>query len=184
LDIKKDFQNIKNRDYNLIDKKEINELTRKSRRHDEEAFGRLYSIMGKAIYYFLMRFTTNTEEFRDIIQETFLVVLEKPENEISYDDCFNYILTISKYKLFATNKKYQRVKFDSELVDLSTVGYDIDKMNLKYLIDKLDYPTISLMYMLFYSRIKLKKIALLYDTSVSTIKRRRSDLITFFKERF
>ena len=165
-----------------IDKKEINNLVKEIGIGNELAFEILYKKMYKVIYYFLLRENANKDAIEDVISSTFFVVIQKSKEKMIYKNCFSWILTIAKYQLMNYNKKQDKVTFDDEIIDCYGTTASINSLSFKQEIEKLDKECQQILYFAFYEKLTYFEISQILHISVSTIKRRRNDIIKHFKE--
>ena len=165
-----------------IDKKEINHLVKEIGVGNEVAFEILYNKMKKVIYYFLLRENANKDAIEDVISSTFLIVIQKSKDKMIYKNCFSWILTIAKFQLMTYNKKQDKVSFDEERIDRCGTIADLNSLSFKQEIEKLDKESQQILYFVFYEKLTYFEISQILHISVSTIKRRRNDILKHFKE--
>ncbi len=165
-----------------IDKKEINNLVREIGVGNEVAFETLYNKMKRVIYYFLLRENANKDAIEDVISSTFLIVIQKSKEKMIYKNCFSWILTIAKFQLKDYNKKQDKVYFDDDCIDHCATIIDLNSLSFKQEIEKLDKESQQILYFVFYEKLTYFEISKILHISVSTIKRRRNDIIKHFKE--
>lgn len=68
-----------------IEKKiRINTLVKEIGKGNEEAFEELYNLMYKELFYFLKKYTYDIEDIKDVIENTFVIVIEKAKNLLFY----------------------------------------------------------------------------------------------------
>ena len=167
---------------NSIDKKEINELVKEIGCGNENAFNLLYTKMRKIVYYFLLKQNANIDSVEDVIASTFLVVIEKSKSKMIYKNCFSWILTIAKFQWLSYNKKQNKVSYDSESIEKCGISTNIDSLSFKHEVEKLDFQSQQIIYFTFYEKMTYFEIAKILKISVSTIKRRRNEILNHFKE--
>lgn len=165
-----------------VDKNEINQLVKEIGIGNEVAFELLYTKMKKIIYYFLLKENADKDTIEDVIASTFLIVIEKSKEKMVYKNCFSWILTIAKYQLKSYNRKQDKVTFDSESIDRCGTIVDINKLSFKQEIEKLDEESQQIVYFALYQDLTYHEISKLLHISISTIKRRKNDIINHFKE--
>ena len=165
-----------------IDKKEINRLVKEIGVGNEYAFEVLYNKMKKIIYYFLLGQNANKDAIEDVIASTFLVVIEKSKNKMIYNNCFSWILTIAKFQLMNYNKKQNKISFDDERIDRYGTISDLNSLSFKQEIEKLDKESQQILYFIFYEKLTYSEVSKILHISISTIKRRRNDILKHFKE--
>ena len=89
-----------------IEKKiRINTLVKEIGKGNEEAFEELYNLMYKELFYFLKKYTYDIEDIKDVIENTFVIVIEKAKNLLFYKNCYSWIYKIAKYQMFNLNRK-------------------------------------------------------------------------------
>ena len=167
-----------------VDKREINQLVKEIGIGNEQAFDILYIKMKKVIYYFLLRYNLSKDEIEDIISSTFLTVIEKSKAKIIFKNCFSWILTIAKYKLYNHNRKEQKITYDSDTTDRCGVNINQSTIALKYEIEKLDQQSQQILFYSIYAKLPYPTIAKILHTSVSTIKRRKNQIMQHLKENY
>jgi len=166
----------------LMDKKEINHLVKEIGLGNEVAFESLYNKMKNIIYYFLLRENADKDTIEDVIASTFLVVIQKSKEKIIYKNCFSWILTIAKYQLMNYNKKQTKITFDDEKINQYGTILNINNISFKQEIEKLDKESQQILYLNFYEKLTYYEISRILHISVSTVKRRRNDILKHFKE--
>jgi len=167
-----------------IDKKEINNLVKEISCGNEQAFDLLYTKMKKIIYYFLLRYNLSKDEIEDIISSTFLTVIEKSKTKIVFKNCFSWIITIAKYKLYNYNRKKQKITYDSDSIDRCGTNINQNNMAFKYEIEKMDKQTQQILFYNIYAKFTYDQIAKILHISVSTIKRRKNEALQHLKETY
>lgn len=167
-----------------IDKKEINKLVKEISQGNTNAFDLLYKKMYKVVYYFLLRESANIDCIEDVISSTFLVVIEKCKSKIIYKNCFSWILTISKFQLMYYNQKNNKLSFDSERIDNCGTAIDTNFISFKHEIQKMNKETQQLIYLLFFEKLTYFEVAEILNISLSTVKRRRNEILKHFKEMY
>lgn len=165
-----------------IDKKEINHLVKQISLGNENAFEMLYNKMKRIIYYFLLRENAHKDVIEDIISSTFLIVIQKSKDKMIYKNCFSWILTIAKYQLMNYNKKQDKTLYDDETIDRFVTTLDINTLSFKQEVEKLDIESQQILYFYFYEKLTYIEISKILHISVSTIKRRRNNILKHFKE--
>ena len=165
-----------------VDKKEINYLVKEIGIGNESAFDILYNKMKRIMYYFLLGQNANRDAIEDVIASTFLIVIQKSKDKMIYKNCFSWILTIAKYQLMNYNKKQDKVSFDEERIDRCGTIADLNTLSFKQEVQKLDKESQQILYFSFYEKLTYFEISNILHISVSTIKRRRNDILKHFKE--
>jgi len=165
-----------------MDKKEINHLVKEIGLGNEVAFESLYNKKKNIIYYFLLRENADKDTIEDVIASTFLVVIQKSKEKIIYKNCFSWILTIAKYQLMNYNKKQTKITFDDEKINQYGTILNINNISFKQEIEKLDKESQQILYLNFYEKLTYYEISRILHISVSTVKRRRNDILKHFKE--
>ena len=170
------------RNNKLVDKKEINVLVKDLGEGKDGVFDLLYSKMKKVIYYFLLRENADKDAIEDVIASNFLVVIEKSKSKMIYKNCFSWILTIAKFQWLSYNQKQNKVSYDSESIEKCGISTNIDSLSFKHEVEKLDFQSQQIIYFTFYEKMTYFEIAKILKISVSTIKRRRNEILNHFKE--
>ena len=165
-----------------IDKKEINHLVKQISLGNENAFEMLYNKMKRVIYYFLLRENANKDVIEDIISSTFLVVIQKSKEKMIYKNCFSWILTIAKFQLMNYNKKQDKTLYDDDTIDRFGITLDFNALSFKQEVEKLNKESQQILYFSFYEKLTYFENSKILHISVSTIKRRRNDILKHFKE--
>lgn len=168
--------------YSKVDKKEINQLVKQIGCGNEDAFDLLYNKMKNVIYYFLLKEEATKEAIEEVISSTFLVVIEKSRSKMIYKNCFSWILTIAKFQLYNYNRKQDKVAFEDESVDRCHTEINIGALSLKHEVEKLDIQSQQVLYFSFCTNLSQFEIAKTLKVSISTIKRRKNDILNHFKE--
>ena len=138
--------------------------------------------MKKVIYHFLSRETSNKDAIEDVIATTFLIVIEKSQSKIVYKNCFSWILTIAKYQLICHNRKQDKILYDSESIEQVGVSNNLNNLSFAFELEKLDFQSQQIFYLIFDAKLTYHQIAKILNISVSTIKRRKNEIIKHFKE--
>ena len=169
-----------------IDKKtKVNILVKEIGKGNEEAFEELYKLIYKDLFYFLRKYTYDTEDIKDVISNTFLIVIEKSKNLLFYKNCYSWIFKIAKYKMFNLNRKIiPEVKLDDVHINLLGTIDDFSKISLSFILDSLPKDLKLIFYLRYNRNYTLQEISKITDFSTSTIKRRISELKTILKEDF
>ena len=79
-------------------------------------------------------------------------------------------------------KKQNKILIDDEKVDKRGIIPNIDSLSFKQEIEKLDAESQQILYFIFYEKLKYIEISKILNISVSTIKRRKNDILKHFKE--
>lgn len=169
-----------------IDKKtKVNILVKEIGKDNEEAFEELYKLIYKDLFFFLRKFTYDAEDIKDVISNTFLIVIEKSKNLILYKNCYSWIYKIAKYQMFNLNRKIKpEVKLDDVHINLLGTIDDFSKISLSFILDSLPKDLKLIFYLRYNRNYTLQEISKKTDFSTSTIKRRISELKTILKEDF
>lgn len=170
------------RNCKYIDKNEINHLVKEISIGNKLAFEHLYDRMKKVLYYFLLRENVPKDAIEDIISSTFLIVIQKSKEKMIYKNCFSWILTIAKFQLMTYKRKQNKVTYDDEIINYFGTKANDNSLSLKLEIEKLDKESQQILYFSFYEKLTYFEISKILHISVSTIKRRRNDIIKHFKE--
>ena len=80
------------------------------------------------------------------------------------------------------NKKHNKISFDDERIDKCGTISDLNAISFKHEIAKLDKESQQILYFIFYEKLTYSEVSKILRISVSTIKRRRNDILKHFKE--
>ena len=172
------------KNFKPIDKKEINELVKEIGCGNEDAFNLLYTRMKKFLYYFLLKEKANKDAIEDIIASTFLVVIKKSKTKMFYKNCFSWIISIAKFELISYNRKNNKLVYDSETIDRCGTRTNLNSLSLKNEIEKLDVESQQILYFIFYAKLTYNEISHILNISISTVKRRKNEILNHFKEMY
>jgi len=100
-----------------MDKKYINDIVKKIADGDDEAFEILYKTMCPILEAFLYNKLVSKYLIKDVINDTFLKVIEKSKTRMLFINCFSWIITIAKNTALNYNKKYSREYMTESNVD-------------------------------------------------------------------
>lgn len=169
-----------------IEKKiRINTLVKEIGKGNEEAFEELYNLMYKELFYFLKKYTYDIEDIKDVIENTFVIVIEKAKNLLFYKNCYSWIYKIAKYQMFNLNRKIKsEIKVDDIEIELLDTNDTYSSISLSFLIDKIPKDLKLIFYLRYKNSYTIKEINKITKLSTSTIKRRISELKTLLKEHF
>lgn len=170
--------------FSPTDKKEINNLVRSIGQGYVQAFDLLYNKMYKVIYFFLLRESAKIDCIEDIISSTFLVVIQKSKSKMIYKNCFSWILTIAKFQLMYYNQKNNKISFDTERIENCGTKIDTNNIAFNHEIQKMDKQSQQLIYLLFFEKLTYFEVSKILNISVSTVKRRRNEILKHFKEKY
>lgn len=167
-----------------IEKKtKVNILVKEIGKGNDDAFEELYKLIYKDLFYFLRKFTYDIEDIKDVIENTFLIVIEKSKNLLFYKNCYSWIFKISKYKMFNLNRKIkQEIKLDDMHNSLFGTIDTFSKISLSFIIDSLPKDLKLIFYLRYNKNYTLQEISKMTNLSTSTIKRRISELKNIIKE--
>ncbi len=160
----------------------VNYLVKNIAQKDESALTELYNLTYKVIFKFLRRYSNDSEIIKDCISMTFITIIEKSNDKLFFTNCLSWILTISKFHIFNSLKKYS--KYDNlpdnfEIEDNSELENSIF---IKTLLNQLDENNKKLFYLRFYLRLKINEISKIMKVSTSTIKRQLKALQNIIKD--
>ena len=89
-------------------KTKVNCLVKNIAKKDESALTELYNLTYKVIFKFLRRYSNNNEIIKDCISMTFITIIEKSNDKLFFTNCLSWMLTISKFHIFNSLKKYSK----------------------------------------------------------------------------
>lgn len=169
-----------------ISTEEVNDLVRRIGQGDEDAFKILHQRLYNLIFHFLLEFCKDKETIKDAIQSTYEIVIKKSKSLVFYTNCLGWIFTIAKRTLKSIVRKNKRCYSTSSIegiLENSNNDNYIENMPLKLEVDKLDKEQQKLLYLIFYEELTYQEISVVMNISVSTIKRRKAELLKLLKER-
>lgn len=170
---------------NAEKKSRINFLVKEIGDGNSEAFEELYNLIYKELFYFLKKYTYDTEDIKDVIENTFVVIIEKSKNLLFYKNCYSWIYKIAKYQMFNLNRKIKsEIKVDDTEIELLDTTDTYSSISLSFLIDKFPKDLKLIFYLRFKNSYTIKEINKITNLSISTIKRKISELKTLLKEHF
>jgi len=101
-----------------MDKKEINDLVKNISNGDIKSFDVLYIRMHRIIEAFVYNHIKNKANINDVINDTFLKVIEKSQDKFLFVNCFAWIMTIAKNTAINYDKKNEKEILISDLEEL------------------------------------------------------------------
>jgi len=110
---------------------------------DQDAFKELYELTSSAVYGYALSILNNSEDAKDILQDTYVNIYGSSGNYISHNKPLAYILTITKNLCllkFREDRKYQDLSFeqwDKQVYDNDSLSNE-DKIFLYECLNKLN----------------------------------------------
>lgn len=165
------------------DKLRINLLVKEIGLGNDEAFEELYHLIYKELFYFLRKYNYDTEDIKDVIENTFLVIIEKSKNLLFYKNCYSWIFKIAKYQMFNFNRKLKpEVRIEDvnfKLADKKDTFLDV---SLSFVVDKIPKDLKLIFYLKYKNNYTINEITKITKLSASTVKRRIIEIKTLFEE--
>ncbi len=166
-------------------KTKVNFLVKEIGKGNDGAFEELYKLIYKELFYFLRKYTYDIEDIKDVIENTFMIVIEKSKDLLFYQNCYSWIYKIAKYQMFNVNRKIKpEVKLDNINIALLGTVDTFSNISLSFIIDAFPKDLKLIFYLRYNNNYTIKEIAKMTKFSMSTIKRRISELNTLLKEHF
>lgn len=164
-------------------KKQINSLVKQIANGDEYAFECLYNIVYKELFQFLRKYTFNVEDIKDVIENTFLIVIRKSKSMLFYKNCYSWLFSIAKYQMFNLNRKLTKeIKLDDLNVELEDLTNIHNKVSFSLLVENLPKDLKLIFYLRYKNMYTIKETSKITKLSESTIKRKLSIIKTYFEE--
>lgn len=154
-------------------KKLVNKLVKEISKNNKESLEKLYTLMYRVLFCFLRNNCNNDSMIEDVINETFIVVINKSKKLI-YKNCYSWILSISKNILNNYLRKYNNLNVSEPYNDdISNEYYTFDfNVELQQCISKLDKQSQEIIYLKYYAGLTNVEIAKILKISLSTVKRK------------
>lgn len=170
---------------NIEKKTKVNFLVKEIGKGNDKAFEELYNLIYKELFNFLRKYTYDIEDIKDVIENTFLVVIQKSKDLLFYQNCYAWIYKIAKYQMFNVNRKIKpEVKLDNINTALLGTVDTFSSISLSFIIDAFPKDLKLIFYLRYNNNYTIKEIAKITNFSISTIKRRISELNSLLKEHF
>lgn len=150
----------------------MNQLVRKAKRHDKEAFTELMEINGKSMYKVAKAILENDEDVADAMQETILACWENIHT-LKKDKYFKtWLIRILINKCNAIYRQRKRFVTDNNLPECGRWEEDYANVEWMELFQYLDekYRTVIILY--YVEGFKVREIAEILEISEGTVKGR------------
>lgn len=171
-----------------MDKREIAQLVEKSRRGDNDAFGKLYQLTEKQAYFIALRIAKNEDDALDILQDCYIKAMQKmdtlenPENFVAWfnqivsNTSKNYVVK-SKPMLFRDDEDEAAVmdfQADDSLDAKPDDSLDTDETRafIRELVDELPEDKRMCVLMFYFQNMGTAEIAKELGISEGTVKTR------------
>ena len=164
-----------------ITKDKINLLVNSIANGDDEAFEQLYFLTYNVLYSFLKKYNKNDEIIKDVISQTFLIVIAKSSTLNNFSNCLGWILTIAKNCLFNEVRKSTKYEISAEDFNLITPEPNMDYLSIKEIIETFSQQDKNIIYYKYYYGYSNQEISQKSNCSVSTIKRKLKKIIDHLK---
>ncbi|MBE5741591.1 MAG: sigma-70 family RNA polymerase sigma factor [Clostridiales bacterium] len=166
----------------ILNEEYINELLKSIAKGDDDAIDILYVEIKDHLVYFLFKLGAFHDDIPDIIHNTFVTIIEKSKTKIFFNNCIGWIFRIAKNILYNTNRKNYKINYDDDIVSRLGCTYNERSLGVKYAIDKCDPTSQQVIFLCFYLQLRNYEVAKILDCSIATVKRRKFEIITYFKE--
>ncbi|MFA6667401.1 MAG: sigma-70 family RNA polymerase sigma factor [Bacilli bacterium] len=100
-----------------MENKDLYELLIKYKKGDKQCFHVFYENLKKPVFYNIYSILKNKEASEDILQETFIKLLENIDKINSQDSILGYLMVISKNLSLDYLKKNKSLKIDDEDIE-------------------------------------------------------------------
>lgn len=145
------------------------------RNEAEAAFAELYARYSQRIYAYCLRVTGNTDDARDIFQETFLKFFDSAKQHVGIENVPGFILTIAR-NICINFKRNRRPNFTIEDFQTWTNDSEYEKKELLNLLSSslelLETEYREAFVLRMYQGLSYKEIANITGDSMSAIKNR------------
>ncbi len=163
----------------------INELVKSLKNENIKPLDELYILMFEVLFRFLKKFNANEQTILDTIKECFIIVYQKAQDKINYNNCYSWILSIAKNCILNNSRKDLKFQGAEEIDFNFFESPDIsieDKVAIKMVIEKLPPLEQGLIYFKVCEGLTLAEIAKIYNLSKRTIIRKFNNLREYLKE--
>ena len=148
--------------------------------YEKEQFAELYQQYANLLYKIALGKLHNTHDAEECVQEAFFYVAKnfykiKDIHSASTKCYLSTIVSGIAINRFNRNKTIEFLSLDDnmEYNDLSYIQ-DYDKNEISFYIDKLDDISKNIIYLTYFFGYKAKEIAVIYNISTDTVKKRLS----------
>lgn len=154
--------------------KEDRNLVKRLQAGDEEAFNQLYQKYCRLIYHIVFSILENRDDTNDIVQDTFMIVIEKINSFNARNNFKSWIIRIAKNKTIDFLRRKQRLEYDECLDSFEaqpTVArrksdFELILNEYRDIINKDEFNVITLH--LFHD-LKFSEIAKIYNKTQSSV---------------
>ncbi len=162
-----------------MEKKEINLLVKLISNGDAEAFDKLYRNIYKPLFRYIYGLVPDSAAVKDILQNTFLTVIEKCKEKIIFVNCFSWIFTIAhNLSVNYIRKNVREVSsYSLENQDVTPQSDTDGKIQLRIAVKKLDAEEKAIIRLKYLNDFTYKDLAHIYRTSQTSMKRRVGKII-------
>ncbi|MBP3379491.1 MAG: RNA polymerase sigma factor [Ruminococcus sp.] len=161
----------------------MKDLINRARKGDKMAVSELYSRTYKELYYYCSRLCKNDQDARDLVQDTYLTVLEKLE-QYRYDENFKgWLHTIALHKYYNKRRSERPMVWEEDAADIPAEeelscpeeyaeNRELYRFLGKIISDKLTEPQRLTVIMFYYDEMNVSRIAEVLECSQGTVKSR------------
>lgn len=157
------------------------EMIRNESKYANFAFAEIYSRLSENLYLFICKLTGDSEEARDIFQETF-ISFHKYLSKNSVNNVTSFVFKIAR-NLFINSKRVKekmrpysedmkQVEPIEQIEQISDYDTALYKKILNEALDTLDFKYKEVFVMRYYLDLDYEKIAMLTDLDINTVKTR------------
>ena len=170
-----------------FDENELEEILRKAKKGDEDAFQILYVKYFKLVYYISFKYTNSKQDAEDLAQEAFMKAFKKIYTLKSAKAFVNWIATITTNTFFSQHRSRNAKKNFREEINIDNAEYmDLkeDDINLpdsileqkqkkeliRDLINRLPFKQRTVLFLYYFQEFSVKEIASMHDSTEGSIK--------------
>ena len=161
--------------YGKYNDKQLYEMLGDKKEIAEAAFGELYARYAQRIYAYCLRITGNSDDARDIFQETFLKFFHSVERIKKMDNVAGYLIKIARNQCL-NFKRFRRDNVSIEDYNITVNDTSYEQKELLQLVaralDMLDFESREAFILRQYHGLSYNEIASITGASVSSMKSR------------
>jgi RNA polymerase sigma-70 factor (family 1) len=153
---------------------------------DENAFECIFERHWKPLYAFVYKMITDSDQTKDILQNTFLEVWKRRETLFAADSLFPFLLTISKNEVISSFRKDKVRLVGDEILaaNLQRAALPDDKLMAAELQDAIDLELVKMplnmrqcFHLSRYDNLSIREIAIELLLSEQTVKNNISEAL-------
>ena len=150
------------------------ELFERIRRGEQDAFRELYEASYKPLYAFLLSFTQNAEDAKDLLQDTYIQIYKHCDKYEKRGNPMAWMMKIAKNEFLMhyrkeKDKQYLNYEEMEEELGFSQINNVENKLILEEMFSKLSKEDRELIIMHDVSGLKFREIAQIVDKPVGTV---------------